>query len=484
PGHYLSASSGSGEHSFFVDSTGPIESVWQSLAEAGFGCELQFGVLGTFNLKSTSLQLLNSGFTGNLAPDETMYPSVTVYNHSANDIVNANLKIAITSPDTLVYFPPVVIHPIDGVIPSQDSLSIVLSSGIILPSEPMQIKLSYTVLGTLDGSNTPVTSNVISTSLGVYRDPLQEHLVEHFNRIDAYPNIVSLQGQPGYSNIVYFPSLADAGSNIGSLERYNWYKYNSLPQTVLDGFIGFNNFPEEYPEQFNLACELANTERSFVTNSTCVVDTVGLTDGNMRMVVKLFNNSTILFSGDQISLNAAKNSVFFAGLFKQTKFGLIDGFMLDRWINYAEPIDSSLTKGTSKTITSLISHNEGDDTLRIVYWLQDKTSKRIYHVKSLAMPQTQNIPQDNPIPVPAPLVDVYPNPVSANCVLKVKGYENNTRVRIYNLRGQKVWEADELMGEIVVPQTVFPTSGIYFIRSEGVISGNKVKQTKKISVIK
>ena len=479
--NWVSASEGSGTHSYFMNNA-PIP-YWQKFSSAGFTAELLAGLVGSFNLgDNPDLELLSFDFSGLLLPRQSVSPAVSIYNHSADTASDVAIDIHISAPDSTLYQPVSLNFPLDLPILSQDSLFFEFPQQIALPETPMQISVTATLQSSFTETDSTLSNNTITKIYNVFNNDAGIHIVENFIRSGTLGSLPTLPDTLTYKHLVYYPNFSDPGSNAGSLARFDWYKLLSLPTTVIGGSKKIRRQPS--PSEFLEGCLNTVSRKSFISSSTDTLDTFGQTSGNLRLQVKLHNTSTVLYLD---GTNPATNSGFFAGLFQREDISPNEHcYVLQRWIAHAAAIDSTLNVGTSITRTYSFNTSglDSSNNYVIIYWLQDKTEGQIYYANSVNLPVLPTSGPEPQEPLPAALLSFYPNPVRSGGALQLKNNAIESRVTIYNLRGQKIWSQDKLAGDILLPASIFPASGIYFVRSEALVNGNKSKQTKKLSVIK
>jgi hypothetical protein len=480
---WVSASDGGGTRSYFKNNA--YNPYWQKFSEVGFNCELLFSLIGHFNLGNTpDLELIDFGFTGLMLPRERVNPTFSIYNHGPDDVTDWQIDIGLTNPNQ-----EVTSYTITGLetIP-HDTLLVINAPGydfpIDMPMEPMQLKLEANLVSQYQESDNDLANNYISKTIAVYSEPLALHLVENFQRNGSgYPTPVNA----GFDHLLYYPNQSDQYSNLGAFERFNWYAFNSLPKVVIDGGRRFNYYDSTtYLDDYSEAISNARAYKSFITRSSCTISHDSTNTETITTQIKLFNDSTLLFESPLS--NPTRNARFFVGLFKKFSLTGFEPYILDRWLNFGSTIDSTLNIGTSLTKTYTFNAAGIDSTdlvlnYRIYYWLQEKNGCQILYAGSANFSgNAQSDAEDEVIPIPC--LSVYPNPLRAGCKLKISGLETRANLTIYNLKGQKVWQGKQLAGDVEIPDNVFSSSGIYFVRRDFQRDGKTTKQTTKISIIK
>lgn len=472
-GKYMSASVGSGKNSFYYNTTVTGSEFWQSLFTAGYNCELRVSAIGNFNLLNTELELLSFSLPENILPYDTVYPSVTVYNHS-NYPITDTLQVNITNP-TQEFNQDLQIPLIN--IPAGDSLWVISSESVNFGRDPCQIKI------TLSLKHHPAVI-LAARYYNIFSETSSCHLIEYFRRytydIDDIP-----QDTDGLHHLLYFPNQVDDYSCPGAMQRFNFYQFNSLPQTAIDGYKRFYLPVEANSEPVLDAIAAAQEKRSFITRSNCRISILDPDNPeNLRLSVTLNNDRTSLF---EWTSSSAINPGFFAGIFEANRFEAGGLFYLKKWLAFNQPFSSTLDLGTSASIDLLVNTTELDSlkNYRVYYWIQNSFNNggEIFYAKCLVFPYgwTVGIDDEN---LPHPHLTVHPNPLTKGNALKISAPNYPTIYTIYNLKGQKVFATQLVTKETSVPFTVFPASGIYFLRCETQVKDKIITESKKISVIK
>jgi len=317
---YLSASVGTGKNSFYYNTEVQGSEYWQSLFTAGFSCELRVSAIGDFNLSNTNLELLSFSLPENILPGSNVSPSVTVYNHSQYSFSDT-LEVNFTNPsqelNQTLQIPLLNISP-------RDSLRVDSSESISLGRNPTQIKV------TLAFKNHPGII-LAARYYNVFQDTGSCHLVEYFRRyasgIDDLPQETS-----DVHHLLYFPNQSDELSNLSAVQRFNYYQFNSLPLTVIDGYKRFYMQVAANSEQVLTAISAAQQKRSFISRSNCSVSILDPeTPENLLVNIELYNDRTSLFEWNSTS---ALNPKFYAGIFESNQFTGGEYFSLKKWLAF------------------------------------------------------------------------------------------------------------------------------------------------------
>lgn len=485
---FVSASRGGGNHSYYLN-TNPTNPFLQSMSEAGFHCELAFGLIGTFSLNSPDLQLISFGLEGDIVPRQAVKPIFNIYNHSASPATNLAIHLECTSPRSEYTLVDTIF--ITESVPSQDSL-VVVAPGYqdyvyTLPETPMQMKVKATLVSDLAESEAVLPNNIITSYYQVFNQEFPFFLAEDFTRTSTVESFLTLQDNivpANYRTLLYFPNLADSLSNLGALDRFQWYGYNAFPSTAIQGSRSIYGFPSDYSTRLQQAISSSLTQHTFFGHvSKRIIDLANTDD--LQLEVSMNNDETSLY--DSPSLNPVLQSRFFAGLFKKIPLADSPRPVLSKWIAFADTVNSPLLQGTTLAKSYTFSHPNltGADLVRdycIFFWLQNiSTGQIIYADSTNFVPSMFTGVSDDYTPQPE--LHLYPNPLRAGNDLKISGLESPSQVKIYNLRGQLVWQNDTREKSLNIPTQVFPTSGIYFLTAEST-TGSRHLTIKKISYIK
>lgn len=484
---FVAASQGDGSHSYYLN-TSAVNPYFQNMLVAGLNCELLFGLLGNFNIDTPDLQLISFGFPAKLRPRESVSPVFSIYNHSTTPVSDARLTIEIGSPDSSFVINQTIDIP--ATIDAQ-SLYEVEAPGLPgysfdLPQGPMQLRIKAAISSSLAESNITLVNNSISKVYNVFSYNYPIHLVENFSRVNMV-NVIG-QAQDSYANpafhpLTYLPSLSDSLSNLASYQRLEWYGINSLPSTMFNGAERIYGFLAlDYPDRFQSAATAIQTDRSFISSSNCSL--VENPNESITVDISISNSNTKLYAS--VTDNPVLSSRFFVGLFKKTNFGGINRYVLDRWIVFADTINSTLRNGGTATKTynlSLLnlSVEELRENFRIYYWLQDKNGGVIYYTNNSDFADLAPTSVNDSY-IPTAIITAYPNPLRPGKSLYLQNLPLRGSVNVYNIKGQCVWSADLNKSELAVPQFAFTASGIYFLKTSD--ASGKHLNTIKVSYIK
>jgi len=485
---FVSASRGGGNHSYYLN-TNPTNPFLQSMSEAGFPCELAFGLIGTFSLNSSDLQLISFGLEGDIVPRQAVKPIFKIYNHSSTPATNLAIHLECTSPRSEYTLADTIF--ITESLPSQDSL-VVVAPGYqdyeyTLPETPMQLKVKATLVSDLTESEAVLPNNIITIYYQVFNQEFPFFLVEDFTRTSTVESFLTLQDNivpANFRTLLYFPNLADSLSNLGALDRFQWYGYNAFPSTAIQGSRSIYGFPPDYNTRLHQAISSSLTQHTFFGHvSKRIIDLANTDD--LQLEVSMNNDETSLY--DSPSLNPVLQSRFFAGLFKKIPLADSPRPVLSKWIAFADTVNSPLLQGTTlaKSYTFSRPNLTGADLVRdycIFFWLQNTSTGQIIYADSTNFVPSMftGVSDDY---TPQPELHLYPNPLRAGNDLKVSGLESSSRIKVYNLRGQLIWQNDTREKSLSIPIRVFPTSGIYFLTAES-SAGSQRLTIKKISYIK
>ena len=470
---YMSASEGSGKNSFYYNNTVQGNEFWQSLFTAGFKCELRVSAIGDFNLLHTDLELLNFSLPENILPGSTVHPSVTVYNHSqypVSDTLEVNFSDPLLELNQTLQIPLLNINP-------RDSLFTVSSEGITFSREPTQIKV------TLAFKNHP---NIIFSAryYNVFGETGSSHLVEYFRRYTfGFSDIP--QDASEVHHLLYFPNLADNLSNLFAVQRFNYYQFNSLPKTVVDGYKKFHLQIDANSEELVSAISAAQAKRSFISRSSSNISMPDPeTPENLLLNIKLYNDRTTLY---EWTASSALNPKFFAGIFEENEFAGGELYSLKRWLVFEGSFSGTLNKRDSVEIELILNTTDlnPSKTYRVYYWLQNpfNSGGQIYYAQYVSLGQSWIVSNSDEY-ISQPVISVYPNPLVKGNALKISASVFPAVFTVYNIKGQKVFSTGKVFSEISIPADIFPASGIYFLRCEMQDRDKTHKQIQKISIIK
>ncbi len=488
---YVAASAGGGSRSYYWN-TNSINPYFQSLATAGFNAELLFGLAGNFVLNTFDLELVDFDLVGDLQPRQLTGPSFTVYNHSDGAVSDASVVITVNSPantfvrtDTVVVTEPIPPHS-EFVFNSQ-------SPGFSdhqfsLPDQPMQLKVravSRALADTLASGN-----NLISLNRFSLAEDYPVWLAENFLRTGSSVQITATQDPYAFPDIHilnYFPILSDSLANVPAQIRFNWYNFNTLPRTVVNGDLRLNGFSPAYAAQYEQHCLAAQDLRTFVSASNCRFEYIAQND-LLSAELTLANANTLLYTAatEYNLINATRLSV---GLFKKVFFDGAERYVIDRWITHGSSLNGPLGAGEEIALNfnlslSNLSLAELAQNYRLYYWLQLAGGGRILYSDYSDFTDVVSAQEDFQ---PVPALRVSPNPLRGDGILRIsldKGQPLGP-LQIYNLRGQKLLDLKGSQSELTLAGSEFPASGIYLLRVQIPLpQGGTTTVNKKINIIK
>ncbi|MBW6513753.1 MAG: hypothetical protein K0B87_03230 [Candidatus Syntrophosphaera sp.] len=489
---FVSASAGGGSRSYYWNTNVP-NPYFQSLAAAGYSAELLFGLGGDFVLSGMDLELMHFDLEGILEPRAIVAPAFRIYNHSDLPITDAVVNMNVYSPDPqFAFFDPISIT--ETIAPRSMYEFNAQSPGyedhrFELPGTPLQLKLRAALSSSYQASD-PQYNNVILIHRFSFEHPYPAYLAENFLRADNSDQITFTQDQysfPDIHNLNYFPILSDPLGNIAAQIRFNWFGFNSLPRTAINGDLRINGFSTAYGDQFDQLCQDAQTQKSFVSGSECRFAYQEQTD-ILTATIVLSNDDTRLYTA-ATEYNLVANTRLCVGLFQRVSFDGSDRYVISRWISHGQSLPGPLGMGESLTLDlniplNNLSLNELSQSYRLYYWLQLAGGGKILYS---AWTDFSGIVSNQEELLPAPRLLVSSNPLRQEGIMRIKMTDGTSLrgLRIYNIRGQLVLESQAPDSEILLTAGQFPASGIYLLCLPVVkADGSKTELKAKINIIK
>ena len=484
---WVAASLGDGSHSYYMQEVGDVM-VLSSFAQSGFNSELLFGLLGEFQHQQPELELCSFDLEGDISPSQRVHPSFSVYNHSSQTMDSANLNLLFSKPGEPGFDSMDI--PIQQSIPPHSLVEIPADTAWLepwdLPDDPMQIRVEATLSSNMAENDTLLSNNEITKYFSSFSHEMPIALVESFLRQDETGVITSIQDGylgPETHNLLYYPNLSDSLANLAAMRRFNWYGFNSVPITIGLGYSIITGFREDYSSLFQMLATELEDPRSFVSSSTC---NPRAQEGSENIVVdiELHNQDTLLYGSS--AQNLAANSELFVALARKHELFGETRYVLDRFVCFADtintafPIGSSIIKSYNFTISGITS-GELVANYRLYYWLQDEAPGRIHYVSYCDF-EPETFVSNSDATAPRPQLSIGPNPLLRDTVLRItQDGKSGGKLSIYNLKGQLILKQDDFKGELRLPSSVFPSSGIYLIRFSDAMG---LQQNRKISIIK
>lgn len=489
---FVAASTGGGTHSYYWN-TNNINPYFQSLAAAGFNAELLFGLAGDFVLGVPDLQLVDFDLEGVLQPQQLVGPIFTVYNHSDIAVSDAKVHINIYSPSPDFARADSILIT-ESIPPRSQYVFNIQNHGfashqVTLPDEPTQLKLRA-VLSSAALAGEPTGNNSLLLHRFSFNEVYPVYLVENFLRTENSAQITAMQDQYEFENIHvlnYFPVLSDSLANVASQIRYNWYSFNTLPRTAVNGDLRLGGFSPDYSEFFEQQCQSAQTQRSFVASSRCDFQHVPQND-MLTTTLTLSNDKTRLYTAatEYNLINATRLSI---GLFRKVTFDGMERWVIQRWFVHGASLSGPLGFGESLNLSfnvslSNLSLAELAENYRLYYWLQIAGGGRILY--SAYSDFTGVVPNHDEV-WPVTELRVSPNPLRVGGWMRIslaRGQKMGS-AKIYNLRGQKIMDLQSQQEEITLSASEFPASGIYLLQVQVPSpKGGMITINKKINIIK
>ena len=468
---FVSASSGGGTHSYYWN-TNAQTPYFQSLATAGYNAELLFGLGGDFVLPSVDLELVDLDLSGLIRPRETVGVTFSVYNHSDQPINSATLELNVYSPD-----PGFAFYDEIGIATAIPPRSLFVfnetSPGFAehqfeLPGTPLQIKLRGAVTSSFQDTD-PQSNNVRIIHRFSFAHEYPVYLGENFLRYSNVTQITALQDQMNLDELHllnYFPVLSDTMGNIAAQVRFNWYGFNSLPRTVLNGDLRINGLNPDYASQLSQNYAQAIEQRTFISQAECRINYLEQSD-LLSASLTLTNAETLLYATapEYMLISQAALCV---GLFKRVQLNGADRWVIARWITHGTALDGTLGAGETYTASFNIPLNsltlaDLSQNYRLYYWLQMQGGGQILYS---AWTDFTGIVSNSEDLNSSPSLIVSGNPLTpgSEMLLRLSNGEPVERLQVFNIRGQKILDFPAPTREIRLTADLFPASGIYFLR--------------------
>ncbi|MDD2211254.1 MAG: T9SS type A sorting domain-containing protein [Candidatus Cloacimonetes bacterium] len=481
---YVAASYGGGTNSYFLNEVND-QFYLSSLALAGFNCELLFGLLGDYEFDTADIALTDFDIIGDVQPGGRVYPVFSIYNHGNVSIEQAEVEITMNRPgeaqyEGLTISVPSIIEP---------HTEYVYDGGyqfITLPQTPTQLRIEALLSSEYVENDILLANNSVSKSYNVFTDRQPILLVENFLQQVHYETMNSLQDQyltRDTDVLTYYPILSDSLANLSAQQRFNWYSFNALPQTVIHGEHTIVGLTQSYEQLFADYMGVLSEPTTFISSSNCRMDAVEGSE-NIYLSINLENTNTDMYTG--VTQSLMSSSRLFAGVFAKPIIQSADKFCLLKWVAFADTINSALTinQNIDKHYTisaSGLFDNSSELHYRLYFWLQDKDGGAIYYANFSDFDPLLYVSNTDEL-APTAAHFIYPNPLKLGGSLKISIPDLSlAKISLYNIKGQMIDSKTNIRGEVKLNSDLFPSSGIYFIRIE---QEGKKPIHKKISIIK
>lgn len=471
---WVAASQGDGNSSYYLQKiTQGNQDIWisNSFASQGFNAELLFGLLGDFIYDTPDLRLTKFELKEPLLPRTNAFPSFQVYNHGSARVNNAQLRLELSLPDSTqnssYNIPiPVSIPPYSYMEFDADDQWL---PEIALPNTSTQMRLQAILSSEYTENDTLLANNKILKSYNIFAEEMPVLLIENFLRYHESGILGTLQEpylNQRHHQLYYYPIMVDSLANLASERRFNWYQLNSLPYTLGMGNLRIPGIRDDYSSLFEALASETAQRHTFISEATCEIAPSADSE-RILLDINLINDNSQLYTSSSQSIT--NNSRFFVALAQKLLIEGSERYVLKRFIAFADTIGVPLNAGESvlkryNFDLSGISPEELEENYRLYYWLQGISERRIHYANYSGFSADSFTANSDLVQSPAPHICLYPNPLKQGESLTISAKSSaGSRLKIYNLKGQLVYNEPEFKGLLALDSRLLPASGVYFI---------------------
>lgn len=506
---FIGASATSGLHSYYL-----YNGYYENMFASSFQSEFLFSIYGTFYIEDdyVDLDLVDFHWNGNLLTGENIWPVFTIRNTSdSQTATGAFINLNLAAPNGVInlqYFPSGAICPsiaLPNILPQQvQTFDYTDEIGFTLLSIGSQYNFTTTIQCSLD---IYPFNNSLSTKFEIFTDRQNSVLVENAVTIDNNSNnLLQMQSDLLENEVVevinYYSSYTQTPFFCeDSYLRFNYYNLMGNPATMINGkrkIIGY--IPSQYSVLFQDHYDDANVNDSTFISSDSMSGTYDQS-GNIKIYYSLSNERNRVFA------SFLNNCSVYVGFVEDViNYGNLPADVNVPILRLIGGQSSAPTLQYGSTFNDTVRFNYLEDmelitgdvnNCRIVCWLQNNVTKRVYHVSSIPFSSLELVDiQENEIQTQSMQLNLFPNPFSFNGNMQIsfstKDPVQNSKLKIYNIRGQLV---KELSTDEAASQHTFywngkdtgnkeVSSGIYLMKLITETAGKRSSLHKKCLLLK
>ncbi|MFC1898427.1 T9SS type A sorting domain-containing protein, partial [Candidatus Cloacimonadota bacterium] len=286
-----------------------------------------------------------------------------------------------------------------------------------------------------------------------------------------------------------------------SYERFNYYYLTGNPATMVNGnrkIVGYT--ASQYPDLFQNHFEDASiNDSTFVSDDTMYGTYNDI--GDVYIYYTLTNNYNKVFSSF-----LGNSTVYVAVVEDVINYGSLPAEVNTPILRLIGGQSNSPTLQFNESFSDTVNFNYIDDmelitgdinNCRIVCWLQNNNTKRVYHVSSIPFGSLGFVDiQEDEIEMNNVRMQLFPNPYKFKGSMQISFNTTNqvqrSKLKIYNIRGQLVKELSN--NETTTHHTFFwngydasnkeVSSGVYLMKLITESDGRQSSQHQKCLLLK
>jgi FlgD Ig-like domain len=452
---FISGSANDGSHSYFK-----YNDYYYSLFSYSYESEFLFSLYGSFEVEGAEIELIAVNWNVDEFYSNAMIsPEFVIRNNSDSIAVDAYLNFSLAYPDTF------------GTINLQGNVSGTIVDSLLLADIPANETIYLDLSDSLhyklirDGSQYEYSATLICPADTLLENNSYDLEFDTFN-IDMEKIILEnslIPEDPNSNNILQVQNDLLQGQLIESINyfadesyqpfftddaylRFSYYDLMGNPASMINGdkkIIGY--VPTIYQTALENFIEVAQTQDStFISSAECL----GTFTENDDVVFyfELENAESYIFD-----LSLVNYTIYVAVVEELINF---QNFPADVSVSVLRKIvgiynGPSLSHGESFNGSASFNRAEDYETLssyentKIVYWLQDDVTKRVYFVESLPYYDLEHTDiQEEEIIHNSEHLQIFPNPYSfsgnMSISFSINEISQRSELKIYNIKGQLV----------------------------------------------
>ena len=415
----VSASNGTGNHSYFFDRFNSSSGTFRNMGSNGFQADLLFSLVGSFDIPVIILEFLEYNIPTFVNPEEPFFPSFTIRNNSTISIKDVRINVEVRNLKTETIF--IISEMSPGQTISSDMVDF---EGIELPEGFTQYQVFLQM--NCDPQGEKFLERTVSAQINVFEHERKKTLVEIFalsndpftSQINEY---ILNEIDPDTIDVLYhFANSIDGFYTWAAYQRGMQYGHQGFQHVYFNGSLSSRNFTDPaFFDKFNDSYSSSSTDKTFITCNEFIAYVAE--EIYLFIDISLFNINTSLLSAFQndIILNVAilqpvtlneKNIKIVSQYITNGTMGLSLNFI---------PSESPIKyEGFIPLYNINLLHGNELNDLELIFWIQRKATNEIFYHDVFSL-STVEFPENIGGEDKVPEIVLYPNPVKQNDVLNI-----------------------------------------------------------------
>ena len=452
---FISGSANDGSHSYFK-----FNDYYYSLFSYSYESEFLFSLYGSFEVEGSEIELITVNWNvDEFYSDAMISPEFVIRNNSNSAAVDAYLDFSLNYPGS------------SGSINLQGNISGTIVDSLLLADIPANQTIHVDLSDSLhyklirDGSQYEYSALLKCPADSISENNSYDLDFDTFN-IDMEKIIVEnslIPDDPNSNNILQLQHDLLQSQQVETINyfadesyqplytddaylRFSYYDLMGNPASMINGnkkIIGY--VPALYQTAFEDFIDVAQTQDStFISSAECYGTFTENDD--IEFYFELHNAGSYLFDWSLVNYTiyvaVVEELVNFQNFPPDVPVSVlrkIVGIYNEPSLGHGDSFNESVSFNRAEDYETLSSY----ENTRIIYWLQDDVTKRVYYVESLPYTDLELTDiQEEEITYNPEHLRIYPNPYSFNGVMNISFSINEiiqrSELRIYNVKGQLV----------------------------------------------